>query len=271
MKRGKLIVIEGTDCSGKETQSKKLIERLNNEGINTIYYSFPNYSSPSGRIVGLSYLGKPYLAKELVYNHEEEIKNTLKDKLNDKYDEEIINVFLDVTSEKLGCGWFNEGAPNVNSKISSLYYAADRGYNIEEINKVLDSGTNIILDRYIYSNMAHQGGKYKNKRDRSALYKWIDKLELKMLGLPEADFKLFLHMPTDFASFLRKGRDEALDENERDINHLKNAEKAYLEVASKYNFNVIECVRDNSVISMDNIKSIDEINEEVYKLVKEGI
>ena len=26
---GKIIVIEGTDCSGKETQSKRLIERLN--------------------------------------------------------------------------------------------------------------------------------------------------------------------------------------------------------------------------------------------------
>ena len=28
---GKLIVIEGTDCSGKETQAKKLIEKLQNE------------------------------------------------------------------------------------------------------------------------------------------------------------------------------------------------------------------------------------------------
>ena len=28
--RGKIIVIEGTDCSGKETQSKKIIEKFNN-------------------------------------------------------------------------------------------------------------------------------------------------------------------------------------------------------------------------------------------------
>ena len=28
--RGKLIVIEGTDCSGKETQTKMLVEKLNN-------------------------------------------------------------------------------------------------------------------------------------------------------------------------------------------------------------------------------------------------
>ena len=31
--RGKLIVIEGTDCSGKETQTNLLIEKLRNNGI----------------------------------------------------------------------------------------------------------------------------------------------------------------------------------------------------------------------------------------------
>ena len=41
--RGKLIVIEGTDCSGKETQSKLLIEKLRNEGfqICLLYTSWP--------------------------------------------------------------------------------------------------------------------------------------------------------------------------------------------------------------------------------------
>ena len=31
--RGKIIVIEGTDCSGKETQSKLLVKRLTEKGI----------------------------------------------------------------------------------------------------------------------------------------------------------------------------------------------------------------------------------------------
>ena len=34
--RGKLIVIEGTDCSGKETQAKTLSEKLNNKNIKTV-------------------------------------------------------------------------------------------------------------------------------------------------------------------------------------------------------------------------------------------
>ena len=37
--KGKLIVIEGTDCSGKETQTKLLVEKLNKEGIKAIKLS----------------------------------------------------------------------------------------------------------------------------------------------------------------------------------------------------------------------------------------
>ena len=44
---GKLIVIEGTDSSGKETQTKKLYERLEKEIANVRKLSFPNYKSPA--------------------------------------------------------------------------------------------------------------------------------------------------------------------------------------------------------------------------------
>ncbi len=39
MKKGKLIVVEGTDCSGKETQTNLLIEKLKNNGIKVNKYS----------------------------------------------------------------------------------------------------------------------------------------------------------------------------------------------------------------------------------------
>lgn len=44
---GKLIVIEGLDCSGKETQSKLVVDRLNEIGIKAKLLSFPNYESPA--------------------------------------------------------------------------------------------------------------------------------------------------------------------------------------------------------------------------------
>ena len=51
MKKGKLIVIEGTDGSGKETQRKMLTERLENEKIPRSWMSFPRYGTPTGELV----------------------------------------------------------------------------------------------------------------------------------------------------------------------------------------------------------------------------
>ena len=193
--KGKLIVIEGTDCSGKETQTKLLMSRLREEGINVNNFSFPNYNSPTGKIIGGPYLGK----------------------------------------ENIGPSFFEEGASNVDPKVASLYYAADRKYNIEKLEFLLNNGANLILDRYIYSNMAHQGGKIKDKEKRNNMYEWLYNLEFNLLELPKPDLAIYLHMPTEKAAVLKNNR-ESLDAHEKDENHLKNAEQAYQELALKYNF-----------------------------------
>ncbi len=54
-KRGKFIVIEGTDGSGKGTQFKLLVSRLKKEGRRTTTFDFPQYNKPS------SYLVREYL------------------------------------------------------------------------------------------------------------------------------------------------------------------------------------------------------------------
>lgn len=223
--RGKLIVVEGTDCSGKETQTKKLVEKLTNDNRQVKRYSFPMYDTPTGKIVGGPYLGKNYICD----------------------------------------GWFNEGAPQVPYKVASLYYAADRLYNIEKINKDIENGIDIILDRYVYSNMAHQGGKIKEKKERQEMYRWLEQLEFDLLGLPEPDIKIFLHMPTEYSKILKQNRVEIADQHEKDENHLKNAENSFLEIAELYNFETIDCVKDK------NIKSIEDINEELYEIVKKEI
>lgn len=56
--RGRLIVIEGVDGSGKETQTRLLCDRLQREGKNPLTVSFPDYQSPSSALV------KMYLAGE---------------------------------------------------------------------------------------------------------------------------------------------------------------------------------------------------------------
>ena len=54
--RGKLITIEGTDCSGKSTQLELLCERLKREGKTFLKVAFPRYDSESSALVQM-YLG----------------------------------------------------------------------------------------------------------------------------------------------------------------------------------------------------------------------
>lgn len=220
--QGKLITIEGTDCSGKETQTNLLIKKLREEGYQVQNFSFPNYNSPTGRIIGGPYLGKEGFDK---------------------------------------C-YFEEGATKVDPKVASLYYAADRKYNISKINFLLDQGYNVILDRYIYSNMAHQGGKITDRKERNDMYNWLDKLEFDLMELPKPDLTIFLHMPTQVSEELKKHRQEKADGHEKDEKHLKQAETAYLELAQKYNFVTIECSENGKP------KDIETINEMVYNKVK---
>lgn len=51
MRRGKLIVFEGIDGSGKLTQAKLLVRRLKREGFRVAAVDFPRYGNPSASFV----------------------------------------------------------------------------------------------------------------------------------------------------------------------------------------------------------------------------
>lgn len=163
---GKIIVIEGCDCSGKETQSKLLEKEFQKRNIKCIRFEFPNYDSPTGKIVGGPYLGK----------------------------------------KEISSSYFDETSVNVDPYISCLYYAADRKYNIRKIEEYLNKGYYVIIDRYTTSNMAHQGGKILDDDERFNMYQWIDKLEYWLLRLPKPDYTIFLHMPYQYVETLKKNR-----------------------------------------------------------------
>jgi len=223
---GKLIVITGTDCSGKETQANLLLKRLQEDGIKAIKFSFPNYDCPTGRIIGGPLLGK----------------------------------------KRICDGWFSEGATNIDPKIASLYYAADRKYNEKVIKDALKEGYIVLLDRYVESNFAHQGGKIQDKTERINLYKWLEKLEYEFLELPRPDLVLFLHVPYEYACELKKNRKELPDQAESSKEYLEQSEKTYLESVELYDFIKINCINPN-----DKLKSIEQISEDVYETIKKTI
>jgi dTMP kinase len=219
--RGKMIVVEGTDCSGKETQTSLLVQRLKKQGRKVERLSFPAYDTPTGKIVGGPYLGKQYICE----------------------------------------GYFPEGAANVDPKVAALYYAADRKYNMTKVEEYLEKGYYVILDRYTTSNLAHQGSKIKDPDERFNMYQWIDKLEYWLLRLPKPDLTIFLHMPLKYSLQLRKNRKQ-IDEHEKDEDYLRQSEECYIELSELYNWSKVECIKD------EKIRSIEDINDEIYNIIK---
>jgi len=218
--KNKIIIIEGTDCSGKQTQSDLLVKKLTEKNISIYKTSFPQYDTPTGRIIGECCLGK-----------------------------------------NIGHSFFPEESANVDPKVMGLYYAADRLYNISKINEALKTST-VILDRYVDSNLAHQGGKVKDEKERIKTYEFFEELEYNLLKLPKPDIKILLYLPHEYSYILRQNRvNEALDEVERNEEYLSNGERAYLEVAKRHDYKIINCVKD------EKIRTIEEINEELFNFV----
>ena len=219
---GKVIVVEGTDCSGKETQTRLLEKRLKESGKKCIRFSFPMYETPTGKIIGGDYLGKPEIGESL----------------------------------------FSEGAINVDPYVVCLYYAADRKYNMPKIKEYIENDYYVILDRYTTSNLAHQGSKIQDKDERFVMYQWIDKLEYWLLKFPKPDKTIFLHVPYEYSLELRKNR-ENIDEHEKSPEYLKASEEAYIELSELYNWDRIECIKENE------LRTIEDINDEILKLINE--
>ncbi len=226
--RGALIVIEGPDGSGKETQSRMLIDRLNAEGISTVQMDFPRYDTPTGRIVGQCYLGKHGLGEGDV-------------------------------------AWFGN-ANKVDPLIASLYYAADRRAAVPEINRILDSGTHLILNRYYQSNMAHQGGKMERWEDRVKFFKAIGHIELEALKLPKEDRVILLNMPWEVSLKLLDNRTERDGHEIKE--HLRRAEEVYNQLAHDITWERIDCAPDRTI---NSLRSPKDIHKEVYRVAKRTI
>lgn len=226
--KAKILVIEGTDCSGKETQTKLLKERLEKEGKRVSTISYPIYPSSTGRIVGACLLGKPQMCEDYL---------------------------------KQDHGFFEEGGGEVDPLTALCYYAADRRYSLPLIKKYLEESDYLILDRYTTSNMGHRAGMIQDKEKRLEMYKKIELLEYEILELPRPDKVIFLHLPYELGDEIRKKRAEKLDESESNEHHLRLSEQAYLEMSSLYDFSTVECAKNGK------IKSIEEIHEEVYNII----
>lgn len=161
-------------------------------------------------------------------------------------------------------------AEEVGPYRASILYAVDRFVAAFKIRKWLDDGKIVIANRYVASNMGHQGGKIKDAEARKKFFAWNDDLEYNIFRIPRPDLNIILHVPAAVAQTLvdKKGHREYLagakrDIHEDDLHHLENAEAAYLEIARTFpNFELVECVENSQLLP------IEEIHKKVWEIVR---
>lgn len=196
--RGKLIVLEGIDGSGKRTQIEMLARALGSHGIDCARISFPRYDRFFGRLVAQ---------------------------------------FLNGEFGPLG---------DVDPRFSALLYAGDRLESKPEIEAALTAGKTLLADRYIGSNLAHQGARVPTRK-RNAFLKWLNQLEYDVYGLPREDLVIYLRVPPREAQRLvgrkaaRQYTKRKRDLQESNLAHLKQASALYDQLARRPNWARIDC------------------------------
>lgn len=220
MKKGKLIVLDGADGSGKATQAKLLLARLKKEGYRVRVLDFPQYEKNFfGALLGQCLAGE--------------------------YGDFIA----------------------LDPHIASTLYAADRFESKPLIEKWLQQGDIVVLDRYVSSNQIHQGGKITDAKKRTAFLRWLDTLEFTVYGLPRPHLVLYLDVPQAISEKLLTQGKQGLSQNrsvkgkrdlaEKNPAHLQAARESALKIVKQGNaWERVACAPRGALLSREDIAEI---------------
>ncbi|UKK02170.2 thymidylate kinase [Theileria orientalis] len=184
MRRGKFIVFEGIDRSGKSTQIKLLSQKLVEENIKTQIITFPNKKTPIGRILG------DYLRSR---------------------DE------------------------NIPKQALHLLFSANRWEVMDNIKKVLESGTHVITDRYAYSGISYSVGA------EGLNFDWC---KIPDKGLIQPDVVFYMDIEPEQTT----SRGDFGVEIYENIEHLKSVHQAFKKFTHLPYWNNIQAFGDKNVI-----------------------
>ena len=163
-------------------------------------------------------------------------------------------------------GAFGEDPEAVNAYAASTFYAVDRYASYQCVWKDYYQGGGLVVsDRYTTSNAVHQGSKVP-EGERAEFFRWLYDLEYNRMGLPRPDLVVLLDMPVELSEQLMRKREQSTgthaDIHERDEAYLKKCHEVALHAAAYYGWRTVSCAKDGA------IRSVEEIHEEVYAIVK---
>jgi len=170
-------------------------------------------------------------------------------------------------------------AKEVGPYVASIFYACDRYDASFKIRKWLEEGKIVVADRYMVSNMGHQGGKIADKEERKGYFSWLHNLEYDLFKIPKPDYtfilktapKLSLELSNKITDEIKiekrksyLGDDKKQDIHEKDESHLADTLGSFLHVAEEYpeEFKVIECLNDEKLLAPEII------HQKIWELIK---
>ncbi len=156
------------------------------------------------------------------------------------------------------------GAEDVGPYTASLFYALDRYEAAPKIRKALADGKIVLANRFVGSNMAHQGTKFYNPEERRGYFIWLDNLEFEMLHVPRPTMSFVLRVPAEIAQNLvdrkedRAYTDKKRDIHEADLSHLLRSVEVYDDLTQLFpkDFQRIDCVRDGQLLPVEAVQDL---------------
>jgi dTMP kinase len=158
----------------------------------------------------------------------------------------------------------------VHPKLAAMLFACDRLEQKAQLLNDLSNGIYVVCDRYVQSNIAHQGAKLPTSA-RSGFIDWVQQLEYQVNGLPQPDLTFFLDVPLLISKALvlkKKQRSyiaEKEDIQEAAHDYLGEVYRVYKQMEAAGHWQSINCIRG------DEIKSIEAISDEIMAVLKRKV
>jgi dTMP kinase len=156
----------------------------------------------------------------------------------------------------------------VHPALSALLYACDRHHARPRLVAALEECSLVICDRYVASNLAHQGSQLEGE-ERERLLEWLTEVEYGEFALPRPGLVVLLDAPPTLARELvaRKGARSytSLEHDilESDSAHGNASREIYLELARREGWHVVGAAREDG-----SVRSVDEVAGEIWAAVE---
>ena len=86
----------------------------------------------------------------------------------------------------------------IHPLLASLLFAGDRLESLPVLLSAIDEHNVVILDRYVASNVAHQGARC-SQEERDGVVQFIEQVEHDVYGLPKSHLTILLDLPVSKA------------------------------------------------------------------------